>query len=93
MRWHKDYELECKICHRKFIAHSSIAYYCPDCKVKVIKLTAQERAKAQQARETLTKEIKQKKTAKLKDIVMEADKHKMTYGQYVAMTEVLDDLY
>ena len=93
MRWHKDYELECRICHKKFIAHSSMAYYCPTCKVQVMKESSKNHTKAQQAREVIKHKLIKKKTAEIRDIVLEAERHNMTYGQYVAMTEGVNGLY
>ena len=91
------YEKTCAVCHQKFLSHSALAMYCPSCKKLVLREQAKESLKRVQARANVQKHIEVKKKAKnkedLRHMVIEAEKHGLTYGQYVASVEVFNDLH
>lgn len=97
MKSNKVYETECIVCHTKFLSRSPIARYCPPCKYKVKRQQGKDGLKRMQAREKVRKELekqaKAKKKTMVRDVVKEAEKHNMSYGQYVSVTEVLNELH
>lgn len=47
----------------------------------------------EKVRKELEKQAKAKKKTMVRDVVKEAEKHNMSYGQYVSVTEVLNELH
>ena len=97
MKSRKIYKKTCEVCHQEFLSHSALALYCPPCKNKVLREQVKQSVKRKQARENVKVAIEATKRKKRKEdlrhMVIEAEKHGLTYGQYVAKVEVLDDLY
>lgn len=87
MKSRKTYEKTCVVCGKKYISHSALAMYCPPCRQKVLIQQTKDSAKRIRAREEVKAQIETKKKTELRDIVMEAEKLHLTYGQYVAMSE------
>lgn len=94
MKSGKIYEMECIVCHTKFLSHSPIARYCPPCGYKVKRQQIKDGIKRMQAREKVQKEMEKRAEAKkntmVADVVKEAEKYRMSYGQYVAMKEMIE---
>ena len=97
MKSRRTYEVTCQVCGKTFISHSILAMYCPPCKIKVNEIQTKERRRAQEARAKAKIEYKvqrrEENMKSLTEIVKEAEKHNMTYGQYVGMTEGINGLH
>lgn len=78
------YERECGICHRHFVTGTKQQRYCsPECSCEAMRQGARRRDREKR----LNKRLEREKKKALKNMVIEAEKHGMTYGTYVAMIE------
>ena len=88
-------ETKCKVCGVPVLSHSEKTMYCPDCKVKVLKIQRHQKAEEarKQLRELIAEQRKEERRASLREIVLEAEKRHMSYGQYVGLMEVSDGIH
>ena len=80
------FDLICQVCGRHFIAKTSCAMYCPDCKVtktKIHQKQSAEKMKAIHAEEKARKKNR-KPNQEILEIVKKATEKGVSYGRYVA---------
>ena len=80
------FEMVCQVCGKPFIAKSSTAMYCPECKVTQMKIHQKQsvdKKKERQAEERKEKK-KRKPNQAILDIVKKASEKGVSYGYYVA---------
>lgn len=87
------YEIKCEVCGKVFIAGYSFAKYCSNaCKKrghanKSIEYHKEHYSSTKNEAKAKTKSAKKKKAATIGELAVEARKHGMTYGKYIAMIE------
>lgn len=93
MKRHRIYQAVCRICHKKFETHSQQALYCSaQCKRVADSIRAKINYRKKHPIPTDSGRSLDNNKA-VQSIANEASRLGMSYGQYVAKMEELNDLY
>lgn len=87
MRTPKEYKKVCAICGKEFVAHSHVTKVCSDACRRVRARQLSKEHDERKAKQVAKDRAEKKKKVTIVDIAVEAKKHGMTYGQYVAHLE------
>ena len=79
------FEMVCQVCGKHFIAKTSCAMYCPECRVTQTKIHQKQSAVKMKAVQAERKEQKKMKPNQaILEIVKKASEKGVSYGRYVA---------